>query len=72
MKKDKYYVVVWDGSRIHRFTSASRNARKYMREYNAEKVSVYSNDGKDAPVSFASIEIIRGERVLMFGAVKQK
>lgn len=72
MKKDKYYIVVWDGRKEHRFTSTSRNVRKYMWEYAAEKVSIYLNDGSDSPVSYARMWIIDGARVLMVGAVKQK
>lgn len=72
MKKDKYYVIVWDGRKVLYFTSASRNVRKYIWEYDAEEVSVYLNDGSDSPVSYARMRIIDGARVLMVGAVKQK
>lgn len=72
MKKDKYYVIVWDGRKAHYFTSASRNVRKHMWECDAEEVSVYLNNGSDSLVSYARMRIIGGARVLMVGAVRQK
>lgn len=73
MKKKKYRVIIYDGKRVYNIESASRNARKHLREYNAIAVSVYASNDKGtyrAPVSFAEARAVKGKQVILSGAVK--
>lgn len=73
--KKKYEVVVIDNfGDAQRFVSASRNARKHLKENDGIIVAIYSHNGNGERflVSYARIGIIDGARVLMVGAVKQK
>lgn len=74
MKKKYEVVVIDDFGEVQGFVSASRNARKHLKENDGIIVEIYSRNGNGERflVSYAQIRILSGKRVLLFGPVKQK